>query len=163
MDDSSESSLHNNLIMKSLVDRQKETHVFGGSGVPNFNPSDPKGKKRLLDNVNGNDSNVKAVKAKHAHYNGVSKVLLNRYSTCNKGPYIVLVESRDTSSLKLPMVVGKIFHSDFPLAIRIISKSNRLRVTVECFNGKSENSIVENKHFLPCRILMPIFLNFNVS
>ena len=75
-------------------------------------------------------------------------LLNNRYSVHNKGPFIVSVQSMTGGPNKLALSMGKILHTSFPGLIKRIEKSDRAKISVECFDGKSANRIVSSRDSL---------------
>ena len=90
-------------------------------------------------------------------------LLNNRYSVHNKGPYIISVQATNDGPCKHVLSMGKILHSTFPGLIKRIEKSDRARVLVECFDGKSANKIVTSKDALSKFNLEAFIPNFRVS
>ena len=103
--------------------------------------------------------NIREASMDSAHDN----LLNNQYSVHNKGPFIVFVQSTTGGPSKHALSMGKILHTAFPGLIKRIEKSDRAKISVECFDGKSVNKIVSPRDSLGKFNLEALIPNFQVS
>ena len=177
MDSSPSSPLDAEIIKETLSNFSEETGFLSQTSLdsvphprnPNLVPNpnlESTNRKRGASHISDPSSskpnklpNIREAFIDAAHDN----LLNNRYSVHNKGPYVISVQATNGGACKHALSMGKILHSTFPGLIKKIEKSDRARVTVECFDGKSANKIVTSKDVLSKFNLEAFIPNFRVS